>query len=135
MGQACHFSKCLHIRDPLETDLRSALPNELVVANVAPGFEEWWEQGGELPDLAAPPWLFEFEPGGHVELRLQLVVIIGASEELSLAFHFAERLLGHGIRHVVSLLGGIDTVKAEAPSHLEKKATKSGGQHGSATSW
>ncbi|CAK0868328.1 unnamed protein product [Prorocentrum cordatum] len=123
---AGHFQASHHVREPEDGDLTSILPADVLAAGSAPAGRP--EAAVLAPPAApadaedgadaAPPWLFRFDRGaqGAPELRLRFVVVVGGRDDFGSGF--AERLLCAGVRHVVCLLGGAASLRADAPRYL-----------------
>jgi len=118
---AGHFQGSNHIRDPEDGELSCIVPLEVLNLGGTP-VSPTDPQGGEGDEgsEAASPWLFAFDPSDDVppELRVRLVVIVGAGARCDFGASFAERLICIGVRHVVCLLGGAGALRADAPRYL-----------------
>merc|ERR1712032_1403098 len=126
-----HFQASVHVPDADEGNLENIVPTEVLSLGRAPPAAHMNEAAASTNHATAvevtedgaamastPPWLFAFDPSDEAppELRIRLVVIVGSRGDFGA--NFAERLICHGVRHVVCLLGGAGALRADAPRYL-----------------
>lgn len=130
-----HFQGSSFVRDPCDGELRHILPPDVLSLGTTPtavpvvgaelpaaGSQPGTSSGGgsdaeELTEVVAP-WLFDFLPScdSPPGLRIRLVVVVAQPADCGAPF--AERLVRAGVRHVVCLLGGAASLRADARAYL-----------------